>query len=276
MEVTHVNIQLSGKRPRLKLPNYPAYTVFLGGIAILSFLMTVWLGWLLMSKPDGLTARGYRKLHADNGVVLHAVRASPEKIGLKAIQTNVTEDPADGINGGFFWEEQLLSIAVTNDRPVKGAPGDYGSGWYNIDRPRGTLVWDGVTGGLSVQVTDRAEELVVTDRSRYWAQGGVSMGLHNEKLWQEQALLEEFPVMDEKRLRSAIVYDKDRQVWLLLSDGLCTGPEFRTAIKQTVAPGKLDDGIFLDGDGSSQLKLGQFKLPGDRRTVYQMITLPNG
>jgi hypothetical protein len=275
MEVTCVNIQLSGKWP-IKLTKTQSFTVFLAGVAILSFLMTVWLGGMLMIAPPGLAARGYRELKAENGVKLHAVRASPEKIGLKAIETNVTDDPADGINGGFFWEGQLLSIAVINDQPVKGAPGDYGSGWYNIDRPRGTLVWDGVTGGMSIQVTDRAEELVVTDRSRYWAQGGVSMGLHNERLWQEQALLEEFPVMDEKRLRSAIVYDIDRQVWLLLSDGLCTGPEFRTAIKETVAPGRLDDGIFLDGDGSSQLKLGQFKLPGDRRTVYQMITLPNG
>ncbi|WP_258525941.1 hypothetical protein [Paenibacillus sp. YN15] len=270
-----MNIQLSKKWP-IKLAKSQIFTVFLAGVAILSFLMTVWLGGMLMSAPDGLTARGYRELKAGNGVRLHAVRASPEKISLKAIETNVTDDPEDGMNGGFFWEGQLLSIAVINDRPVKGAPGDYGSGWYNIDRPRGTLVWDGATGELSVQVTDRAEELAVTDRSRYWAQGGVSMGLHNERFWQEQALLEEFPVMDEKRLRSAIVYDTDRRLWLLLSDGPCTGPEFRAAIKETVAPGKLDDGIFLDGDGSSQLKLGQFKLPGDRRTVYQMITLPGG
>lgn len=251
-------------------------SVLLAGIAILSFLLTVWLGDSLRTVPDSLTARGYRELKARNGVMLHAVTASPADIGLKAIQTNVTEDSADGINGGFFWEGQLLSIAVINDQPVKGVPGDYGSGWYNIDRPRGTLVWDGATGRLSVQVTDRAEELAVTDRSKYWAQGGVSMGLHDEERWQEQALMEEFPVMDEKRLRSAIVYDTNRRVWLLVSDGPCTGPEFRTAIKETVAPGKLDDGIFLDGDGSSQLKLGQFKLPGDMRAVYQMITLMNG
>lgn len=269
-----MNIQRFKPRLPHRMPDHVP-PVLLAWIAVLFFILT-----LLVWRPPGGSVTPvdprYKLLKSGSGLLLHAVATTPAKIGLKAIQTNVTEDAADGMNGGFFWEGQLLSIAVINDRPVKGAPGDYGSGWYNIDRPRGTLVWDGATGRLSVQVTDRAEELAVTDRTQYWAQGGVSMGLTNENEWREQALAEEFPVMDEERLRSAMVYDTDSRIWLLVSDAPCTGPEFRSAIRETVSPGKLVDGIFLDGDGSSQLKLGGFKLEGDKRAVYQMITLMNG
>jgi hypothetical protein len=253
----------------------PGLPFIMLAVMLLSFTATVW--WLappetnqgvLINRPYS-----YKLLKASNGVELHAIRTPPDHLGLKAISSNVTETPDNGINGGFFWEGQLLSIAVVNDKPVKGAPGDYGSGWYNTDRARGTLVWDAVTGQYSVQVAEAADELKVTDRSRYWAQGGVSMGLHNENSWKAQALSEEFPAMEENRLRTGMVYDTEGQVWLLVTTTPCTGEAFRDAVVEKVAPGKLVDGIFLDGDGSSQLRLGKLRIVGDHRPVFQMITL---
>lgn len=245
-------------------------------VMLLSFAATVW--WFTPEPgTEGIQAGrayGYRKLTAGNGVELHAIETRPGSIGLKAIDRNVTETRDNGINGGFFWEGYLLSIAVVNDRPVKGVPGEYGSGWFNTDRARGTLVWDEAARRFSVQVAESAEELQVTDRNRYWAQGGVSMGLRNESGWKAQALAEEFPAMEENRLRSGMVYDGDGRLWLLVTTTPCTGEQFRDAVKEKVAAGKPADGIFLDGDGSSQLQLGKLRIAGDRRAVYQMITLP--
>lgn len=262
--------------PKTVVRRHKARTVspaLLAAVMLLTFSATVWLHAPNPAQEQAARPYQYKELVASNGVRLHVIATDPQNIGLKAIDTNVTATPDNGINGGFFWQGELLSIAVINDKPVKGVPGDYGSGWYNIDRPRGTLVWDGRTGRFSVQVTDRSEDLAVTDRSYYWAQGGVSMGLRNESGWKEQALKEEFPVMEDPRLRSGMVYDTDGKVWLLVTTTPCTGPGFRDAVKERVAPGKLVDGIFLDGDGSSQLQLKKLKLAGDQRAVFQMITL---
>jgi hypothetical protein len=255
--------------------NRGASPLVLVAVMLLSFAATVWMFAPEPSTEGILAGRPYvyQKLTAGNGIELHAIAAPPGNIGLKAIDRNVTDTRDYGINGGFFWEGHLLSIAVVNDRPVKGAAGDYGSGWFNTDRARGTLVWDGASGRFSVQVAESAEELRVTDRSQYWAQGGVSMGLKNENSWKAQALAEEFPAMEENRLRSGMVYDTDGRLWLLVTTTPCTGEQFRNAVKEKVAAGKLADGIFLDGDGSSQLQLGQLRIVGDRRPVYQMITV---
>jgi hypothetical protein len=217
----------------------------------------------------------YEKFTASNRVVLHAIRTSPDNVVLKAINTNVTQTGDYGINGGFFYNGDLLSIAVMGDKPLKGGQGDYGSGWYNIDRRKGTLVWDEVQRQFSIQLAEGADELKVTDRSRYWAQGGVSMSLTRDELWKDQALAEDMPAFNEKRLRSAAVYDDKQHLWMIVSESKCTVEEFRTAIKETVARGSLVDGIFLDGDGSSQLKCAEVSLKGDSRQVYQMMTLKN-
>ncbi|UUZ94921.1 hypothetical protein LJK87_10645 [Paenibacillus sp. P25] len=162
---------------------------------------------------------------------------------------------------------------MINDRPLKGQPNDYGSGWYNIDYPKGTLVWDGVTRKFSVQVVQEAGELKVTDRAKYWAQGGVSMSLQRDDLWAEQALKEDMPAFDEARLRSGVVYDKQMNVWMVVSDKPCTVEQFRSAIKEVIARGQLVDGVLLDGDGSSQMRCMQAELKGDSREVYQMMAL---
>lgn len=159
-----------------------------------------------------------------------------------------------------------------NDKPVAGAPGQYGSGWFNVKYPRGTLVWDEAAAAYSVQVVSSISDIYVKDRRRYFAQGGVSMNLMNEKVWWESAAEQEhLPYPDEKRLRSGLVYDADQRLWLIATPTLCTAAEFRQAIKETIAPGMPKEGIFLDGDGSAQLNAEESKLTGDSRDLRQII-----
>ncbi len=65
------------------------------------------------------------RLKASNGVKLFTL---PDNIALKAINQNVADTGLYGINGGFFYNGDLLSIAVMDDLPIKGAPHDYGTG----------------------------------------------------------------------------------------------------------------------------------------------------
>lgn len=265
-----VHMRVLFKSPNTdNLPNMQV----LVAVMLAAFAVTLWLGVRLPGHIAHHSSYVYKELTAPNGVRLHTIITTPDNIGLKAISSNVTKTKESGINGGFFWEGELLSIAVMNDAPVRGEAGEYGSGWFNIDRPRGTLVWDGRERRFSVQITDRSEELRVSDRASYWAQGGVSMGLRNDIGWKEQALKEEFPAMEEDRLRSGMVYDQMGRIYLIVSDVPCTGTAFRDAIKEVIAPGSLVDGVFLDGDGSSQLQLDKLRLAGDDRAVYQMIVL---
>jgi hypothetical protein len=215
----------------------------------------------------------YREASASNGVKLHTIRTIPQNIALKHITSNVTQTDEFGINGGFFWEGYLLSIAVVNDMPLKGQPEDYGSGWYNIDVPKGTLVWDEITRRFSVQVVQDVHDLQVTDKGHYWAQGGVSMSLQHDSDWVAQAVAEEMPAFDERRLRSGVVYDNDQNVWMIVTETRCTVEQFRAAVREIIGQGRAVDGVFLDGDGSSQMRIAQKLLKGDSREVYQMMAL---
>ncbi|GAA4877642.1 hypothetical protein GCM10023310_67040 [Paenibacillus vulneris] len=215
----------------------------------------------------------YQETVASNGVKLYSIQTVPDNIVLKPITSNVSVTPDFGINGGFFWNGDLLSIAVINDQPLKGEQDDYGSGWYNIDYPKGTLIWDEITRQFSVQVVQDAHQIKVTDRQHYWAQGGVSMSLGHDDQWVHQALAEDMPAFDEPRLRSGAVYDDRQNLWLIVTDKPCTVEQFRTAIVEKIGKHRLVDGIFLDGDGSSQMNTAQKVLKGDSREVYQMLAL---
>ncbi|WP_281887407.1 hypothetical protein [Paenibacillus sp. YYML68] len=255
------------------------------GAAVMLLLLAFFFGYMLSllvwnaaayRKPASLPQQSpyvYGTYEATNGVKLHAMGTSPERIVLRAVETNVTETGDYGINGGFFWKGALLSIAVMNDMPLKGKPHAYGSGWSNIDVPKGTLVWDGGVGRFSVQVADAANRLQVTDRARYWAQGGISMSLGDDKRWRLQAARERMPQMDRPKLRSGVVYEHDQTVWLVVSETPCTAEQFRTAIREQIAPGRLADGVFLDGDGSAQMRSAEVELKGDTRAVYQMMAV---
>ncbi|MEK8132852.1 phosphodiester glycosidase family protein [Paenibacillus filicis] len=220
----------------------------------------------------------YTKYTATNGVVLHTIKTTPKNIILKAISSAVTSSsqPNYGINGGFFdfSTQNILSIAVNNHAPVKGAAGDYGVGWTNAGTAkRGTLVWDDAAGKYSVQVTDSASNLTVTDKTKYWAQGGISMSLGNDSGWAAQADAEKMPNRTGKVERAGLVYNTGLNIWLVVTNTNCTAAEFRTAIKEKVGSGTLVNGIFLDGSGSSQMKCAEASVSGDGRKVPEMVAL---
>ncbi|MEF3305903.1 hypothetical protein [Paenibacillus sp. GYB003] len=263
---------------RLRFRSRPGSRTYWIGLAVL-LLVGIVLG-ILLRMPDSsekTAAYRYDKWNSSNGVVLHTVQTTPDRIELKAIDTNVTATPYVGVNGGFFWEGSLLSIAVVNDAPLKGSPGDYGSGWYNtgVDGHlrRGTLVWDEAAGRFSVQTVLEADELVVADRRRFWAQGGVSMNVTDEASFAASMIAEQMPAYDENRMRTGIVYDRDNRLYLIVTPTPCTAGQFRSAIVEKFGAGRLVDGIFLDGDGSSQLQTKRTKLAGDRRQVFQMVAI---
>jgi hypothetical protein len=255
----------------------------LGGLPLKLLLACFLLGnfaavclYMLQSPPAAPVSvpgsYSYHETAASNGVKLHTIRTTPQRIQLKAIAGNVTQTEDVGINGGFFWQGYLLSIAVMNDRPLKGQQGDYGSGWHNIDVPKGTLVWDEITRRFSVQVVLDASELKVTDKLHYWAQGGISMSLQDDVNWSAQAIKEDMPAFDQPRLRSGAIYDDRMNIYLLVTDTPSTAEQFRTAVKELLA-GRGAEGIFLDGDGSSQLRTAHKQLKGDSREVYQMLSV---
>jgi exopolysaccharide biosynthesis protein len=211
----------------------------------------------------------------DNGIVLNVIKASPNNIILKAINSNVLSTTDFGINGGFFYNTDLLSIAVNNDVPVKGVADGYGSGWFNEKYKRGTLVWDKSASKYSVQVVSSASDIQVTSRISYWAQGGISMGLQNESGWYDQASAEGMPNIDGKTTRTALVYNSGLNIWLVVTETPCTAEAFRSAIKGQIGSGTLVDGVFLDSGGSSQMRCAEVSIDGDGRTVRQMIALIN-
>lgn len=217
----------------------------------------------------------YSVYKSSDEIELHVIKTRPDRIRLQAIQNNVTASGKNGINGGFFWQQQLLSIAVEHDQPVLGLAGQYGSGWFNAKYARGTLVYDQVADKLSVQVVSSANEIEVKDRSKYWAQGGISMDLQRDHVWKKTTMDQNMPFPDDTRLRSAAVYDYEDNLYLIVTTTKCTAEQFRQAIQSYGAAElhRFTDGIFLDGDGSSQLLLPEVSLPGDGRPVVQMMSI---
>ncbi|WMT39627.1 hypothetical protein RE628_19795 [Paenibacillus sp. D2_2] len=242
-------------------------------ICVFILICGILFGWIFSKDgiPKGVN---YFQIKANNGVVLHVLKTDPSSISLKSINDNVVRSKTIGINGGFFWENQLLSIAAMDGMPANGTPQEYGSGWFNAKYARGTMVYDRVTRMIDVQRASSVDDLHITDTTKYWAQGGISMNLRDESNWYRLAAIEEaMPFPDDERLRSGMAYDNDGKVYLIVSSTKCNAEEFRTAIKRNIAVGNLIEAIFLDGDGSSQLLAGKVKLKGDDRTVVQMIAV---
>ncbi|WP_052088047.1 hypothetical protein [Paenibacillus wynnii] len=242
--------------------------------------LVIWVSASFLAKEsqpkevfDGLPlSYSYLEKESPGKIRLHMMSVSPENIILRAAGSPLRQVAAYGINGGFFYGKDLLSIAIMNDIPVSGDKKAYGSGWFNAKYPRGTLVWDGETRKLSVQVASSGDDLEVSDRTQYWAQGGISMNLQDQGLWQSSAMQEHLPYADELRMRSGLVYDNTSKLWLIVTPSRCTAGEFRTAILESV-PGEDPEGIFLDGDGSSQMNASEAVLVGDKRMVVQMIAV---
>lgn len=245
-------------------------------LAVMLYFMILALGNPKKDVRTGLDEALHYSYHSEtsaNGMKLHILKTKPSYVSLETIHNNVTLTDFTGINGGFFYGEGLLSIGVVNSLPVNGKIGEFGAGGENVKYARGTLVWDGAADSLSVQVVSLASQVKVKDHTRFWAQGGISMGLNNEKHWTEQALAENAPFPDDKRLRSAAVYDNSGYLYLIVSETTGSLTLFREAIITTIGDGNLVDGIFLDGDGSSQLLSKEASIPGDGRPVVQMIRI---
>lgn len=222
---------------------------------------------------DGLP-HSYSFLDAESveKIQLYMMSLYPDDVILKTAGAPLREIPAYGINGGFFYDDALLSIAIMNDVPVNGVKNGYGSGWFNAKYARGTLVWDAAARNFSVQIVSSGEELNLTDRNQYFAQGGISMNLMHEELWEAAIAEEHMPYADEKRLRSGMVYDNAGKLWLIVTPTPSTAAEFRSAVLETL-PGEGREGIFLDGDGSSQMNADEVILTGDSRSIVQMIAV---
>ncbi|MDU7472562.1 MAG: phosphodiester glycosidase family protein [Paenibacillus macerans] len=220
----------------------------------------------------------YAAYTASNGVKLHTIKTSPNNIWINYIgASNVPSQSYYGVNGGYFDPDtgNLLQIALNNDKPVNGTKNDYGSGYENVKVARGTLVWDATESQFSVQIVKSAADLHVIKRTRYWAQGGISMSLNSDSTWASQADKENMQNRTGNAFRTGLVYNNTNNIWLIVTDVKCTAAEFRTAIKEKVGSGTLVNGIFLDGSGSSQMKCKEKKVYGDEREVYQMVALRN-
>lgn len=222
---------------------------------------------------DGLPhSYSFMEAQSTGNTHLYMMSLSPDDVILKAAGAPLRQVAAYGINGGFFYDDALLSIAIMNDIPVNGVKNGYGSGWFNAKYARGTLVWDSAARNFSVQVVSSGDELNVSDRNQYFAQGGISMNLAHEELWEAAIAEEHLPYADEKRLRSGMVYDNADKLWLIVTTTPSTAAEFRSAVLETI-PGEGREGIFLDGDGSSQMNADEIILTGDSRSVVQMIAV---
>lgn len=257
------------------MPGKAAIIAILAAIFGLSVLWMAGSGESPKRQPDPNAPRVYvyGAVKAANGMELHYLRTRPSNVEPAVVNQNVTLTAYYGINGGFFYQKDLLSLAVVNDIPVHQANGSYGSGGSNVKYARGTLVWDGAIDELSVQIIREASELRVSDRSRYWAQGGISMSLGDNLGWVQQAAAENAPFADEDRLRSAAAFDAQGNLYLIVSETKGTLAAFRDAILEKVGALGLVDGIFLDGDGSSQLRSREKELQGDGRPVVEMLRL---
>ncbi|MCR8656664.1 phosphodiester glycosidase family protein [Paenibacillus endoradicis] len=263
-------MDLTGKENERFVVTRRYFLIYLCAFILIIGIITVWF----LSKGDSSEGSKYTQITADNGVVLNVLQTEPSSISLTSINDNVVQSGINGINGGFFWDDSLLSIAVMDGMPTNGNPNDYGSGWFNAKYARGTIVYDRVTKVINVQRAASVDELQMTDESKFWAQGGISMNLKDDSNWYNVAVQEEaIPFPDEDRLRSGMAYDSSGEIYLIVTSNKCTIEQFRTAIKENIAIGKLDEAIFLDGDGSSQLLAGKVQLKGDDRTVVQMIAV---
>lgn len=252
----------------------------LAGILLALVIMLYFMIIALGNRNEANLLQSEQALHytydshtSPNGMKLHVLKTKPAYVTLETINNNITLTGKVGINGGFFYGEQLLSIGVVNSIPVNKEIGNFGTGSENVKYARGTLVWDGASDQLSVQVASKASELKVKDHTRFWAQGGISMSLGDDANWIKQTVIENAPFPEDDRLRSAAVYDKEGALYLIVSETKGPLALFREAIIQTVGEGTLADGIFLDGDGSSQLLSSEASLPGDNRPVVQMLRI---
>lgn len=214
---------------------------------------------------------------SNNGILMRYIKTTPNNLAPTYI--NPTKPLGStgyyGINGWYFnLTMKIISIAVVNDVPVSGVAGDIEGGWANQEFDRGTLVYDGATGKFSVQIVRRASSLRITNRSNYWAQGGISMGLDLDAgVWEDDARGQNLSLTEKDR-RSALVYNKNSSsIWLIVTTDRCTPSVFRSAILNGFGLGTMENGIFLDGGSSTSMRCKEFTL--NANNLPEMVRLKN-
>ena len=234
-------------------------------------------------------------------MTLNTIETTASNIVLQANDGTVpSSDAPAAVNGGFFTPSPpegsggILSIAVNDDTPIAGPSGDNFIGLNNDFTSRGTLYWDGDTNTAGVEQVSDVDGLTnITDRSNYWAQGGISMDLNSTATEDANGLTptingELSPGLNggatEGAPRTALVYDDisnngtgetGTDVYLITTEDSVTLGEFRSAIQQTYTTA--EDGIFLDGGGSTQIKSPDFNSsgsdPAPGRDIPQIVAL---
>jgi hypothetical protein len=195
---------------------------------------------------------------ASNGVKLAYIKTSPKNISITTTGTTNKTVPNSGklgMNGGFFEGSSVLSIAATNNIPVKGTTG-YGTGDKNYnasgEHAAGTLVWNAKWSSYFIQKATSMSELWVSDVNNYWAQGGISMSLNDDANWESIADSEDIYNKNGYVDRSALVYNSGKNIFLIITEEGTTAAKFRAAIKE-IEPSTTKEGIFLDGADASQM-----------------------
>ena len=216
----------------------------------------------------------YSKVTAQNGVVLHSMKGSPVDIRLHS--RGKLESPKSildsgwlyGINGGFFnvSNKQLLSISLKNGSEITAG------GSSNARANRGTLIWDNKAKKFYCkQITTKTQvEALVSDKTNYWAQGGVSLALRqSDSDWKDMIAPnnEYLPGSTSNTQRAAVVYNNTNNIWLIVTDTKCTITEFRTAINENIGSGTLVDGISLDGSTCAQMYCAEKHVQHPRSVV---------
>ena len=226
----------------------------------------------------------YKKQKAANGTVLHVISTDPSNIQFKLLneKSTLAESGYYGINGGYFTfgkKDETLHIAVMNDKTVTGK-GQWvpNSGGYNGistgKKGGGTIVWDGKTDTLSLQDVHGMGDIKVSNRNNYWAQGGVSMSLNDDKNWKKIANDEGIAGMTQKKERTAMLFTGGSKIYLIVTNDQITASDFRDAIKDKYGSGA--KAIFLDGSYSSQLNCKEETIEGKKkRNLQQIIVLKN-
>lgn len=218
-------------------------------------------------------------------VQLEYIETVASNVILRSTSSTVPASGFFGINGGFFdpANNQLLSIAVNNNVPTNGAAGQPGSGWFNAIA-RGTVRWEGALNTAGVPIVSNVNQIVVNNRSNYWAQGGISMLLGaTDEVWRSQVLNERpegIGGLAASRPRSGLVYrlggtpdNRTTTAFLAIARNSVTLEQFRKAIQLGIP--RVTNGIFVDGGGSTQINCREAQFAGDSRTIPQIISLRN-
>lgn len=166
-------------------------------------------------------------------------------------------------------DNSQYTFLMINGNIISGTASASG-GSANAVYTRGTLIWDNAAKKFHCKVlqTKAQIENYITTKTNYWAQGGVSLALgKTTSAWKTMIVAngENIPGgLTGSTYRAGLVYNSSNNIWLVVSDGMCTIEAFRAAIIEKVGSGTLVDGISLDGSTCTQMVCSEKSVLGDR------------